>query len=456
MKTPSNRPRPGALLTPALITLASAMSCTVATVPCAVGDANCNPAAALLYAVDAETAAATETIVEPTDQFVGGQLHTCALLIDDGSVRCWGSGLNGRLGYANTNDIGDDETPASAGNVNVGDTATAITAGQEHTCALIDGGKVRCWGNGASGRLGYSNTNDIGDDETPTTAGDVNVGGTVTAISAGTSHTCALLDTGNVRCWGQGSVGRLGYANTNDIGDDENPVSAGDVNVGGTVSVIAAGSTHTCALLTTGNVRCWGQSSSGQLGYANTNIIGDDETPASAGDVNIGGTAIAIGVAGNHTCALLDIGNVRCWGQGTSGKLGYANTTTIGDNETPASAGDLNLGGTATAISTGSFHNCALLDTGSVRCWGQGGFGGMGYGNTNNIGDDETPASAGDVDFGGSATLLAQGDAHTCVLLDDESLKCWGLNSNGQLGNLNTNNIGDDELPGSIGVVSYK
>jgi alpha-tubulin suppressor-like RCC1 family protein len=104
-------------------------------------------------------------------------------------------------------------------------------------------------------------------------------------VSAGFSHTCAVLDGGTVRCWGQGNYGSLGYGNTNHVGDDESPASAGDVDVGGVVVQVAAGLGQTCALLEDGAIRCWGYGSDGALGYGNTNSIGDDETPASAGDV---------------------------------------------------------------------------------------------------------------------------------------------------------------------------
>ena len=108
-----------------------------------------------------------------------------------------------------------------------------LSLGQTHSCFRSAGGNVRCWGWGVGGRLGYGNEIDIGDDETPASAGDVNVGGTVVQISAGSEHTCALLNTGKVRCWGYGTYGQLGYGNVTDIGDDETPASAGDVNVGG-------------------------------------------------------------------------------------------------------------------------------------------------------------------------------------------------------------------------------
>jgi cysteine-rich repeat protein len=164
-------------------------------------------------------------------------------------------------------------------------TIESVVVGEAHTCVLFQTGGVRCWGAGSAGQLGYGNTNSIGDNETPASAGNVNVGGSVVQIAAGRAHTCALLSTGNVRCWGLNNFGVLGYGNTNDIGDNETPASAGDVNVGGSVIQITSGFARTCALLSTGSVRCWGQGS--VLGYGNTNDIGDNETPASAGNVPV-------------------------------------------------------------------------------------------------------------------------------------------------------------------------
>ncbi|MBW3536082.1 MAG: hypothetical protein KY453_12855, partial [Gemmatimonadetes bacterium] len=102
-----------------------------------------------------------------------------------------------------------------------------------HTCALLDDGNVRCWGYGAHGRLGYTRTNDIGDDETPGSVGPVDLGAgrTAVAVSAGGRHTCARLDDGSVRCWGAGFTGRLGYCDERDIGDDETPASVGPVDL---------------------------------------------------------------------------------------------------------------------------------------------------------------------------------------------------------------------------------
>ena len=359
----------------------------------------------------------------------------------------------GQLGYGNINSIGDDETPSTAGDVDVGGTVTQIDAGEVHTCAVLDNGSLRCWGSGGFSNLGYGNPNgNVGDNETPASAGDVNVGGTVTQVAAGTFHTCALLSTGAVRCWGNGGLGRLGHGFIAIIGDDETPASAGNVDVGGTVTQIAAGKHHTCALLGTGDVRCWGFGSNGRLGYGNTSDIGDNESPASAGNVDVGGTVTQIVAGEDHTCALLDTGSVRCWGTGANGRLGYGNTNNIGDNETPASAGNVTVGGTVTQIDAGVFHTCALLDTGAVRCWGAGGSGRLGYGNSTTIGDDETPASAGNVTVGGTVTQIVTG-SQTCALLDTGTVRCWGSSSNGMLGYGNSDSIGDNETPASAGDV---
>jgi cysteine-rich repeat protein len=384
-----------------------------------------------------------------------GGAHSCALL-RSGGVRCWGTGTLGRLGYGNTNTIGDNETPSAAGSVDVGGKVVELSAGVGggHTCALLESGEIRCWGVGLDGQLGTGSTTFIGDDEPAAAGGVVDLGGTAVEVSVGGTHACARLTTGAVRCWGQGSLGQLGYGNTDNIGDNETPASAGDVNVGGPVIQLAAGHGHTCALLSTGAVRCWGSAEHGHLGYGNINRIGDNETPASAGNVNLGAAAVEIAAGSSHTCARLVGGAVRCWGGAFVGALGYGNQDNIGDDEAPASAGPVNLGtATAVEIDVGFSHTCARLDSGAVKCWGSGRFGQLGYGNVNNIGDNETPASVGVVDLGGQTAQIATGNDHNCALLNTGALRCWGWGIFGELGYGNTSTIGDNESPASVGPV---
>ena len=289
-----------------------------------------------------------------------GNSHTCAIL-DDGGVRCWGYAYHGELGYALAGpdgaqeDIGDDEAPGSVGPVQLGAgrTAVAIAAGDLHTCALLDDGSVRCWGLGSSGQLGYGNTRNVGDDELPGSVGPVflGVGRTAVAIAAGVAQTCAILDDGGVRCWGFGRNGRLGYGSAASVGDDELPGSLPPVDLGpGREAVaIGVGDGHACALLDDGSVRCWGDAASGRLGYGRAEDVGDDEAPGSVGPVALGAgrTAVAIALGAAHTCARLEGGGVRCWGYGGNGRLGLCGARTIGDDELPAAVGTVALSGAA-------------------------------------------------------------------------------------------------------------
>jgi hypothetical protein len=218
-----------------------------------------------------------------------------------------------------------------------------LTAGEGHTCALLEGGAVRCWGFNNRGQLGYGHQTSIGYDQAPAAAGDVDVGEPAVQITAGEIHTCALLGSGIVRCWGANGAGRLGYGHTDDIGDDldEVPSGAGEVDVGGTVLQLSAGGEHTCALLAGGAVRCWGSNLEGQLGHDYALTVGDDEGPASGRLVDIEGTAIQVATGSTHTCAVFDTGALRCWGASWAGQLGYGHTSAIGAGLTIIGAGDV-------------------------------------------------------------------------------------------------------------------
>ncbi len=387
-------------------------------------------------------------------EVAAGSNHTCVIL-DTGDVRCWGLASLGRLGYGNTDNIGNDEDPNTAGNVDVGGTVIDLAPGSSHTCGVLTGGTVRCWGNGGNGRLGTGDTANVGDDEQPSSVATVDVGGTVVEIAAGGFHTCVRLDTGAVRCWGGNDEGQLGYGNLTTIGDDELPATAGDVDVGGTVVQLATGALHTCVRLDDDTVRCWGVNNDGQLGQGNATPIGDNEAPSAAPVVNVGGPVVEIAAGGgHHTCARLDSGAVRCWGQGSSGRLGYGNENDVGDDEAPDAAGNVPLGATAMGLAVGSSHTCALLNNGSVRCWGFGGSGRLGYANTDSIGDNELPSSITTVSLGGTVTQISARGEHTCARLDTGMVRCWGFGLVGQLGYGNPDNIGDDEPPDTAGDVA--
>ena len=202
--------------------------------------------------------------------------------------------------------------------------------------------------------------------------------GADSAISAGFDHSCVLLANGSVKCWGRGGLGQLGQGNPNSIGyganqmgDNLAPVALG---TGRTATAVTAGNGYTCALLDNGTAKCWGYGGDGRLGQGNPNSIGNAST--QMGDnlapvaLGTGRTATAVTLGNGQSCALLDNGTVKCWGSGLFGRLGQGNTNTIGnaanqmgDSLAPVALG---TGRTATAVTAGNPHTCALLDNGTV------------------------------------------------------------------------------------------
>ncbi len=342
-----------------------------------------------------------------------GYWHTCALLTT-GEVKCWGDNGYGQLGLGDTaargdapGEMGDFLPPISLG---TGRTATTIAAGRYHTCALLDTGQVKCWGYNGWGRLGVGDTAARGDapGEMGSALPVVSLGADriATAITAGDGHTCALLDTGQAKCWGENPSGQLGLGDTaargdapGEMGDFLPPVSLG---TGRTASAIAAGPVHTCALLDTDQVKCWGYNGAGRLGVGDTASRGD--SPGEMGDslppvsLGVDRVATAIATGGGSSCALLDTGQVKCWGDNSSGRLGLGDIASRGD--TPDEMGDnlppvaLGTGRTATAVAAAPFYTCVLLDTGDIKCWGHNNYGQLGLGDTASRGD--APDEMGD------------------------------------------------------------
>jgi alpha-tubulin suppressor-like RCC1 family protein len=169
---------------------------------------------------------------------------------------------------------------------------------------------------------------------------DVDVGGQVTALSLGDNYSCALLESGGVRCWGSGSQGRLGNGSNQNFGDDPGEMPPVDINLGGPVLRLGdggAGSGHTCVIRDDNTARCWGVNDFGQLGYGNTNFLGLNLNQFPPAPLALGGAVARIATGYQHTCAILQSGAYKCWGRNQDGQLGYGHTNSIGDqlNEMP-------------------------------------------------------------------------------------------------------------------------
>lgn len=409
-----------------------------------------------------------------------GHQHSC-ILTRSGAIKCWGLNDTAQLGNGTLDAVGYFDRPSDWPFINFGRTVRQLSLGSSHSCVLFDDGGMKCWGYGGSGQLGYGDDESVvGDDEDITRIPDINVGGSVVYISAGVGYTCAVLDGGKLKCWGFNDAGQLGYGNTNEAALDKTPAELDFVDVGGGVIQVSAGFDHTCALLDGGQVKCWGEGEFGKLGYGNTESIGDNETPGTVGVVSVLSQEEAadweidsIDVGSDHTCALIrsrtasevwyDFGEygyeTKCWGRGEWGALGRANTENVGDVLLPSSVGFI---GTAPhsqygldRISVGADHNCATLGAGNeVQCWGFPNEGRLGYGNEMIVGDDESPGDLWYVETGddnASADKIAAGGQHSCILTSNgirRNVRCWGSNYYGQLGYGTGNvNVGDDETP---------
>ncbi len=284
-----------------------------------------------------------------------GGVFNCALL-DDGSVKCWGTNTNGQLGLGDTNHRGDqsgemgDALPAV--NLGTGVTATAIAAGQSFACAIVGGGSVpagsvKCWGANTDGQLGQGDTNargdganEMGDALSPINLG---VGRTAKMIATGSSYACAIRDNDTVVCWGSNQslqIGRDGANNTtpNDkIGDGANEMGSNlvAVNLGQGAAQLALGGSHACALLVDSvSVKCWGANFSGQLGVGDTTNRGSSAASVaslSALDLGLNGgeTVAVVAAGGSHSCVYTSATRVKCWGGNSHGQLGIGQATSV-------------------------------------------------------------------------------------------------------------------------------
>ncbi len=229
-------------------------------------------------------------------------------------------------------------------------TAVAVALGHYHTCALLDDGAVKCWGNNAVGQLGLGDTSYRGDD--PGEMGDnlpvVNLGAgeTVVGLQLGTGHTCARLGGGALKCWGNNADGQLGLGDAVGRGDDPGEMGdnlpAIDLGAGKTAVAVRPTWASTCALLQDGTAKCWGSNVNAELGLGDTIKRGDD--PGEMGDdlpiIDVG-TAIGvteISAHHHHTCALVDDGRLKCWGWNYYGQLGLGDTDNRGNS--PGEMGD--------------------------------------------------------------------------------------------------------------------
>ncbi|MES1165063.1 MAG: protease pro-enzyme activation domain-containing protein [Verrucomicrobiota bacterium] len=289
------------------------------------------------------------------------QDHTCAVR-GTGVVTCWGANSTGELGNGTTTNSAIPVTVAGLNGASAL-TASSVAVGNDHTCAQLPNGTVACWGNNSFSELGLGN---VGQQNVPMT---LTLQASLVTMTSTGHHGCVLLSDGSVWCWGLNNFGEVGDGT---LTPRNTPVSI--AGLGGTKALSAnGGRAGTCALLSDGSARCWGQNDQGQIGDGTTT---QRLTPATVTGLT-GATAISAGF--RHTCAVMSGGSISCWGHNQFGELGDGTTT---NRLTPVAV--QGLGGSAVAVSAGADHTCATLANGNLRCWGENNQGQLGDGTTTN------------------------------------------------------------------------
>ncbi len=348
-----------------------------------------------------------------------GYAHTCAIT-SNGVLKCWGYGVDGQLGDGKATSSGGPVTPTLSGS------AIFVGAGANHTCAVVAGGKAYCWGYGFSGELGDGNATQ---ENAPS---PVSLTGAATRIDGGGDDGCAIMQGGGLMCWGGNFYGDVG--NNASFVKTDTPVTTVPP-IADAVELSAGLGYNACALLTNGQVKCWGENDYGECGDNNPNNF-EDDFPVDVVDTNnaplTNVTHVAVGAI--HSCAIVSSGEVYCWGDDAYGELGDGATATM--SWVPVKAAVSNV--TQLALGGEEFnysHTCALTSAGAVFCWGSNDVGQIGNNNAS-----ATPVLTPYEVFASGITAIAAGAAHTCAMKNDSTVWCWGNNSDGELGDLTTTN----------------
>ncbi|MCC5611009.1 choice-of-anchor D domain-containing protein [Nostoc sp. CHAB 5834] len=327
-----------------------------------------------------------------------------------GGVKCWGWDNFGQLGDDNTLTL--QRTPVDVQGLTSG--VVSVSAGNFHTCAVTTAGGVKCWGQDSSGQLG----NDTALTNSPTPVNVFGLSSGISHVESGGSYSCALTTSGGIKCWGNDQVGQLG--NDGSLTNQPTPVNVLGLTSG--VRSISTGGATTCAVTTAGGLKCWGWDNYGQLG--NDNVLADKATPVDVKGLTEGVSSVSAG--NQNACAVTTSGGLKCWGRDNSGQLG--NDAALADSTTPVDVAGLTQG--VSSVSVSESHVCAVTNAGGLKCWGYDGSGQLG----NDVALTNSWAPVDVFGLTSGVVSVSTGVSHTCALSRKDGLLCWGGNGIGQLG----------------------
>ncbi|HEU4405597.1 MAG TPA: hypothetical protein VFS43_09930 [Polyangiaceae bacterium] len=377
---------------------------------------------------------------------VAGDTHTCALARDESGFYCWGNNAFGQSVIAGPALV--DQAERLELMVFTGQPAQ-VAPGTSHTCALgvnVDQASLACWGDNTYGQVGLPleappigvSPVDLSTDVLAAGIAQIGVGGYHGCLRTGLGPSAPPEAHEAVFCWGRNSSAQLGRDEGTPPADPSPaPVLDSTQNRLAAVSTIAAHFDHTCAIVRGDNqVVCWGENGAGQSGSLQQPAAVATKVSTGADSLLVGASDVAVGRS--HSCAIVGEGGVLCWGSNAEGQLG--NEGTYLDGGPHERAEEVTAGGTplrgVRQLALGSLHSCALTEGKTVRCWGSNRNGELGRG-ADVFNTPEPGLVAGE---GGAAEPLSgveqivAGGGHTCALLEDGRVLCWGQNTSRQLG----------------------
>ena len=349
-----------------------------------------------------------------TDRIALGDAHSCAIK-DDGTVWCFGSNSFLQLGNSSFG-APDSGTPVQTSGFGTGRTAVQVAAGERHTCALLDNGEVWCWGGNGNLELGSGSGSQADPVQVPLGAGI-----TASRIFVGGRVSCALTSDNRLTCWGQNHKGQIGNGTVLASGGVA-PTAVSNIPTSFAPAHVDPGGRHVCAAATGGAVWCWGDDDRNQLGTAAdgaaaVNVPGQADTVTAA-------RSVATGL--EYSCAVLTDDTVSCWGRNHLAQLGRGSVTPA----STAAAAAVSVGAPVSKVAAGKAFACALTTAGAVWCWGENTAGQVGDATAGS--PRLAPAQVSNL--GGTAVDVVAGGAHACAVLSSGAVRCWGDNSAGQLG----------------------
>jgi alpha-tubulin suppressor-like RCC1 family protein len=337
----------------------------------------------------------------------GGGLHTCGVSIQ-GVGYCWGHGTVGELGNGGTASSAVPVIVSGGLSFDSISAGSAPSTGEGFTCGITKGGAAYCWGYNSNGQLGNNST--------ANSSAPVAVAGghTFLAVSSGQLHACGITIAGDAYCWGANNYGQLGNADLTGADSHVPVLVAGGLSF----SSISVGADHSCGVSANG-LYCWGRNVEGELGdKVNTN------SPAPV-PVSWNGTLTGVAAGEYHSCAIASLGTVECWGWNANGQLGDG---TVANSNVPVTVNNQAQLPFA-SIQGGLVHSCTLTDKGQGYCWGSNSDRALGNGDASGASQPFPVPVVGGLTF----ASLTTGGHHTCALTLNGTAYCWGLNNYGQL-----------------------